>query len=71
MKRLKELNNYRFVSYHNEIERGKHIVKLRVMAFERVKGLEDKTQIFFMVTEEAGRLSAISLDGSLHITELT
>lgn len=71
MKRLKELQNYRFVSYHNEIAKGQHLVKLRVMAFVEVPELLHRADVFFVVFEREGYLSARSLDYSLQIDRLS
>lgn len=71
IKQLKELKQYRFVSYHNEIEKGKHVVKLRVMAFAEVPELVSRCDVFFIVREVPQGLSAISLDGSLQVEKLS
>jgi hypothetical protein len=71
IKRLKELKNYRFVSYHNEFEKGKHIVKLRVMAFIEVPELMHQCDVFFIVTEVPQGLRAVSLNGALHVELLS
>lgn len=71
IKQLKELKQYRFVSYHNEVEKDKHLVKLRVMAFAEVPELVSRCDVFFIVREVPQGLSAISLDGSLSIDKLS
>ena len=71
MKRLKELQHYRFVSYHNEIAKGQHLVKLRVMAFVEIPELLHRADVFFIVLEREGYLSARSLDYALVIDKLT
>ena len=71
IKRLKELQHYRFVSYHNEIAKGQHLVKLRVMAFVEVPELLHRADVFFVVSEREGYLSARSLDYALVIDKLT
>lgn len=71
IKRLKELKNYRFVSYHNEIAKGQHLVKLRVMAFVEIPQLMHQADIFFVVTEREGYLSARSMDYALIVDKLS
>jgi hypothetical protein len=71
IKRLKELKRYRFVSYHNEFVKGKHIVKLRVIDFLEIPTLAQRADVFFIVSEVPQGLSAVSLDGALHVDKLT
>lgn len=68
---MKELKNYRFVSYHNEIAKGQHLVKLRVMAFVEIPQLIHQADVFFVVTEREGFLSARSLDYALIVDQLS
>lgn len=71
IKRLKELNNYRFVAYHNELDNGQHLVKLRVMAFLEVPALANQADVFFIVREVPQGLSAVSLNGTFHVEKLS
>lgn len=71
IKQLKELRNYRFIAYHNEIDKGQHLVKLRVMAFLEVPTLASQADVFFIVREIPQGLSAVSLNGTLHVEQLS
>ena len=71
IKQLKEFKNYRFVAYHNEIDKGQHLVKLRVMAFLEVPTLASQADVYFIVREVHQGLSAVSLNGTLHVEKLS
>lgn len=70
-KKLRELKNYRFVSYRNKIDESKHVVELLIMDFLKCeKTVQDARQVF-IVTEEPQGLSAVSASGAIHINRLT
>lgn len=71
MAQLKELKNYKFVSYHNAVSKGIHKVSLRVEDFGQIEALRHICIREFLVFEEKGYLSATSVCGRIHIERLT
>ena len=68
---LMELQRFKFVSYYSKIDSSSHLVRLRVVDFEGCVIAPELLQPLFIVTEQAGFLSAVSVDKSLHIERLS
>lgn len=68
---LRELKNFKLVSYFGIVGQGKHRCTLIIEEF-RKNGLSPATYIReFTVTEEVGFLSAVSVDAKIVITKLS
>jgi hypothetical protein len=68
---LLELKNFRFVAYITAIDSSTHLIRLQIPELSK-KGISSQIAIQdWIVREEAGYLSAITKDGSLHISKLT
>lgn len=71
LQRLKECREYKFIALLGRFRGGLYLVRLHVSAFE-LAGLESNViQQNFYVRLVDGCLSATSVDGVLHIENLT
>lgn len=71
IQRLSALTKFRFVSYLDTLSNDTHLVLLHVNDFEGAVSHSALCQVTFVVTECVGYLSAVSIDGSLHIEKLS
>ena len=71
IEQLKNLSNFQFVAYIDQLSNDTHIVRLRVPQFEKA-GLSNSTVVMdYIVNEEAGYLSAVTLNGALRFKRLS
>lgn len=70
-KKLKELQNYRFVSYRSQIDKSTHVVELLIMDFLKHEKTVQFARQVFIVKEEPQGLSAVSASGVLVVNRLT
>lgn len=70
-KKLRELQNYRFVSYRSKIDQHTHVVELLIMDFLKHEKTVQFARQVFIVKEEPQGLSAVSASGVLVVNRLT
>lgn len=68
---VRKLKNYRFSGYIRQLTNDTHVIRLCIMDFER-SGLHASVCIQdFIVKEEAGYLSAVSVNGQIVVSRLS
>ena len=71
LERLSTLKNFKFVAYIDKLTDDSHIVRLKVPLFEKTGLSADTVVMDYIVTEEAGYLSATTIDGVLKFKRLS
>jgi len=69
--RARELKNYRFSGYIRQVNSDQHIIRFVIMDFEKQGFHASICTQDFLVTECEGCLSAVSLNGQIHIEKMT
>lgn len=68
---LSNLSEFSFVKYHSRVGNHLHVVSLRVKLFSLIPVLRSQSVVRFIVDSSREDFSAISTDGSIHITKLS
>lgn len=71
IERLSTLSNFKYVAYIDRVSDNTHIVRLKVYQFEKAGLPNDTVVMDYIVREEAGYLSAVTLKGELRFKRLS
>lgn len=69
--RARELKNYRFSGYIRQVNSDQHIIRFSIVDFEKAGYHSTLCIQDFLVTECEGYLSAVSVNGQIHIDKMT